>query len=530
MARIADWAHRTHPTVVVVDVSIEVAVYLRLMGVPVIVIAVPGTRDDAAHQLGYAVADRIIAAWPAEVYKPAWLAAHRAKTRFVGAWSRFSQRPRTQRHIAGKEQPTVLVLAGAGGSSITTQDVHHWRQHNTTYTWNAVGVPGTSWLADPWDALCSADVVITHAGQNAIADVAAAGRHRCGIAPPRRANRRRPCPRRSKHRHHPARLARPTGLARRTRPCSQTRRGRLEQVAPQGCTRGGGSRHQRRGSNGAGMQTAVVTIAAGRHDHLRRQRRGLAEGERLARHVIVAMGDRGIDDAIKDSSASSFVTHMDVPPGAPLPLAAARNAGARLAIATGADLLIFLDVDCIPSPTLVRRYEQAACQLANHRALLCGTVAYLPPPGPRGHPHGLDLLATAHPARPDPAPGDVLMGKDYNLFWSLSFAVTTQTWRILGGFCEDYNGYGGEDTDFAWQARARGIGLRWIGGATAYHQHHPISDPPTEHLDDILRNAAIFHRRWGSWPMRGWLTQFERAGVITFDTQCSQWRRIRSRK
>jgi hypothetical protein len=39
--------------------------------------------------------------------------------------------------------------------------------------------------------------------------------------------------------------------------------------------------------------------------------------------------------------------------------------------------------------------------------------------------------------------------------------------------------------------------MRWIGGAHAFHQFHPVSDPPVQHLYDIVRNAEIFHQRWG---------------------------------
>ena len=97
---------------------------------------------------------------------------------------------------------------------------------------------------------------------------------------------------------------------------------------------------------------------------------------------------------------------------------------------------------------------------------------------------------------------------------ALSFAVAADTWQRLGGFCEEYAGYGGEDTDLARSARARGIGLGCVGGARAYHQHHPVSSPPVEHLDDILRNGRLFHERWGEWPMTGWLEEFERRGLI----------------
>jgi len=100
----------------------------------------------------------------------------------------------------------------------------------------------------------------------------------------------------------------------------------------------------------------------------------------------------------------------------------------------------------------------------------------------------------------------------------LSFAVTTSVWKRIGGFCTDYTGYGGEDTDYGQRAADVSVGLRWVGGAHAFHQFHPISDPPVEHLGDIVTNAVTFHRRWGWWPMRGWLDAFEERGLISRDT------------
>ena len=129
----------------------------------------------------------------------------------------------------------------------------------------------------------------------------------------------------------------------------------------------------------------------------------------------------------------------------------------------------------------------------------------------------VDLLADPHPARPAPRDDEIVVSTTYELFWSLSFALTTSTWRRIGGFCTLYRGYGGEDTDFAQTAAALGVTMRWVGGANAFHQFHPVSDPPTEHLEDIVRNAAIFHRRWGWWPMTGWLQAFEERGLITRD-------------
>lgn len=82
-------------------------------------------------------------------------------------------------------------------------------------------------------------------------------------------------------------------------------------------------------------------------------------------------------------------------------------------------------------------------------------------------------------------------------------------------------GYGAEDTDFAYRLHAQGRNLRWVGGAHAYHQWHAVSSPPVEHLDDILTNATRFHTTWDTWPMQGWLTQFQEMGLV--DYRAGRW-------
>ena len=261
------------------------------------------------------------------------------------------------------------------------------------------------------------------------------------------------------------------------------------------------------------MSSAVITIVHGRHDHLRAQRRGLAAAQLPPDlHVIVAIDDPAVADVVRDDTGLT----TDVLPwpahAAGLPLAAARNAGARRALAAGAETLIFLDVDCIPGPAMTSHYL-AALRTAPG-SLLSGPVTYLPPlPAAELSPADLTRWRSPHPARPDPPAGQVV-GGPADLFWSLSFAVTAPTWRRTGGFYEGFVGYGAEDTDFARIAQQAGIGLHWVGGADAYHQHHLVSTPPVEHLPDIIRNGSIFSRRHGSWPMQGWLEALRQRGLV----------------
>jgi N-acetylglucosaminyl-diphospho-decaprenol L-rhamnosyltransferase len=263
------------------------------------------------------------------------------------------------------------------------------------------------------------------------------------------------------------------------------------------------------------MSIAVVTIVHGRAEHLARQREGLRRSSRAPDlHVVVAMDD----PSVRAPSDLPFATTVvDVPRSdGLLPLARARNLGALTAIDAGATLLVFLDVDCVPAPELLEAYAAAAADPSTTDDLLCGPVAYLPPPPPEGYDlDALEGLAEPHPARPAPAPGCVERdATGHDLFWSLSFAVTPSTWRAVGGFDERYAGYGAEDTDFARRAARAGRSLAWVGSARSFHQHHEVSSPPVEHVVDIVRNAGIFHDTWGQWPMLGWLDAFEQQGLV----------------
>jgi N-acetylglucosaminyl-diphospho-decaprenol L-rhamnosyltransferase len=265
------------------------------------------------------------------------------------------------------------------------------------------------------------------------------------------------------------------------------------------------------------VRVVVVTIAHGRHDHLALQMESLAAGSRPPdEHVVIAIDDPDL------AQWPAFLVSMPAADGG-LPLAAARNLGVGTALDLAADVVICLDVDCLAGTDLVSGYVEAV--RTDPEVVWSGPVTYLPRPPTGGYDlSDLARLDDPHPARPAPAPGRVEIDNRADLFWSLSFACAASTWSRSGGFCEAYVGYGGEDTDFGHAAVDRGLRLGWVGSARAYHQWHPVSAPPVEHLDDILRNAAIFHERWGWWPMRGWLDEFERRGLV--HREAGSWARV----
>jgi len=269
----------------------------------------------------------------------------------------------------------------------------------------------------------------------------------------------------------------------------------------------------------------VVTLVSGRHEHLRNQREGLRRSISHADlHVVVPMDDPEVAGVLEPgpSVPPSCLSPVLASGRAGLPLARARNIGAQLAIDAGADQLVFLDVDCVPGPNLLARYSR--CLLGGSVGLLSGPVAHLPPPPAAGY--DLEHVLAGgwdRSLRPVPPDDSLVVEPDHRLFWSLSFAVSRSTWEELGGFCELYEGYGAEDTDFGQIAATKGVSFAWVGGAWAYHQHHPTQNPPVQHLIAILRNAAVFHARWGWWPMTPWLEQFAELGLAHYDTERDEW-------
>ncbi len=305
------------------------------------------------------------------------------------------------------------------------------------------------------------------------------------------------------------------------------------------------------------MTLSVLTLVRGRRDHLVNLIAGLNASTHAPDELVIAYMQDEPPAALPNTAFPVRMVHV---PGEPMPLAAARN---RAAEAARGQTLVFLDVDCIPSPTLIARYAETAGQ-----GVMLGEVLYLPagaldeilprqgevapkasegaesdalangpqrsrplrqtapatPPW-RGSTNGaglvdfdrLDRLGMRHPAKPEIAPDEIRPTPNHGELWGLSFALSAADWRAAGGMDERYVGYGAEETDFAARLEAAGIAMAWVGGARAYHQHHAVHVPPYQHFDSILRNATLFRATWGRWCMDYWLGQFVERGMIRID-------------
>lgn len=185
MHRMSEWLVAARPRAVVVDSSVEVVLLVRLHGVPVVGVVAPGRRHDAVHRLGLEASTALVAPWPSGWTRrllPGLPDHVRDRVLAVGAISRFpvgSPRP------AAERRRHVALLAGTRGDDFTAELVQSARQQTPHWDWTVMsGVLGR-WHPDPHAVIADADVVVTHAGQSALAEVAAARRPAVVVPQPR---------------------------------------------------------------------------------------------------------------------------------------------------------------------------------------------------------------------------------------------------------------------------------------------------------------------------------------------------------
>lgn len=175
-SEISEWIAAVDPDLMVVDVSVEIALLARLHGVPVVTLVLPGDRRDPAHQLVHQIARRVVAPWPESVRGMLRGVDEGADSSLlrVGAISRFDNRIGTAATASPAAEPRVALLMGAGGSDLTAAMLDAAREQTPGWHWDVLDKTLGTWTDDPWAVLSAADVVITHAGQNVLAEVAAA--------------------------------------------------------------------------------------------------------------------------------------------------------------------------------------------------------------------------------------------------------------------------------------------------------------------------------------------------------------------
>ncbi|UKT64687.1 glycosyltransferase family 2 protein [Pedobacter mucosus] len=252
---------------------------------------------------------------------------------------------------------------------------------------------------------------------------------------------------------------------------------------------------------------SIVTIVKGRRKQLANLLESIKASTILPYDIQVVCMDNleGIEtpDGLNVSIHLTKESHK-------LPLAAARNLGIT---ATKTADIIFIDVDCIVSPTLFTSLMMSL-QAEN---IIAAFPLYLPIVPNTGNYDELKNTAVPHPAREQIAVGQPVQ---HLQFWSLIFAIQKQTFEKIGGFDESFIGYGAEDTDFAMMFHKAGVEQIFVRDYVL-HQYHDKHDPPLNYFDSIIENATRYKQKWNVLPMMRWLKAFEDLGLITIDQEDS---------
>ncbi|MVN93012.1 glycosyltransferase family 2 protein [Mucilaginibacter aquatilis] len=248
---------------------------------------------------------------------------------------------------------------------------------------------------------------------------------------------------------------------------------------------------------------SIVTIVKGRRKQLANLLQSVQASTLLPYDVQVVCMDNA--DEIMPPSGLNVSIHV-IDDSHKLPLAAARNAGIK---ATKTGNIIFIDVDCIVSPTL---FENMLAQLQPQN-IITAYPLYLPFVPETGNYAALKHEAVSHPAREHLPVGEPV---EHLQFWSLIFGIQKQTFENIGGFDESFLGYGAEDTDFAMMFNQQGIKLFFVQNYVL-HQYHDKHDPPLNYFDSIIENAMRYRQKWNILPMQRWLKAFQKMGLIKMD-------------
>lgn len=228
-------------------------------------------------------------------------------------------------------------------------------------------------------------------------------------------------------------------------------------------------------------------------------------------HVVINVEtpEYGAEEVLPDNYQLRQFTRS-LPEDKILNIARARNFGAKQARSAN---LVFLDVDCLPEPGFLEHY--ATCFETQLSGVFQGHAWYLKK----------DVsLAKARQNRPrytqyyrpglDPrAPFASAVTNAYEVFSSIHFGCSQQTFWKVDGFDECYRGYGCEDTDFGQKLRAHKITLS-MNKAEVFHQYHKPSGAPFESVAEVVQNANYFQSKWGWLPAKSWFETFAEAGLV----------------
>ncbi len=193
MAYLSNWVAIHDPKVFIVDVSCEIALFLRLCGVKVALMRLHGFRRDPAHVAAFQLADRLLAPFPPcleDQHTEQWV---RNKTTYLGMFSRYDGRNENKKTSLQRICPSVAVapdttlVTVVNGSGGTKQSVNYWEdvaQRNPEYHFLLLGklngrtsetqnLSIIGYVQDTFPYLNAADIIVGSGGTNTMSEIGA---------------------------------------------------------------------------------------------------------------------------------------------------------------------------------------------------------------------------------------------------------------------------------------------------------------------------------------------------------------------
>lgn len=176
------------PDVVMVDVSVEVALFARLSGYRVAFRRMPGDRNDQPHQMAYSLADSIFGYFPVGLDDPGHLSRYAHKSHYLSVAEPKALPASVNPEDFVPPRRHRVVVQTSLASAIPLNYVARAAAASSEWDWDVVGsveAGGTPLpanlqlhgvLSDPTPIMRAATVVISSTGHNAV--VAAASCHR----------------------------------------------------------------------------------------------------------------------------------------------------------------------------------------------------------------------------------------------------------------------------------------------------------------------------------------------------------------
>lgn len=246
---------------------------------------------------------------------------------------------------------------------------------------------------------------------------------------------------------------------------------------------------------------SVVTIVKNRTQQLANLINNLEQAERKPAELIVVWMAPPSDNSLIQSP--HFQIHHRFVTSEDLPIAQARNKGFS---SCSHELIFHLDVDCLCHPAF---FSHAIEQWQPNKLYTAKVVQVK------------DLPENANFSRVDQDKKQHVHGNHQPIpantaFRSSVFGISKADFTRIGGFDEQYHGFGIGDIDFATRSNVAGIELE-ILNFDVYTQHRANYDYPINHLLDIVTNANVFHSKWGYYPATHWLAAFVKNGFVNKD-------------